>query len=112
MIELLKNGQHALATRARPAAKDNTHFLISNQMLRLCGKSRPVRAAIGDHPLDLAPKQSAAGVDLFQREHLGVDHRTLAHSHWTRLRVEDAYDDWIAVDEQPVVSKPTEPPQC
>ena len=91
----LEDGQHRLAARRGPAAERGGDLVGRDELLRLLGERRPVRCAVLDDGLELLAEHAALGVDLLDREQLGVAHRHLADRHRAAQRVQDADGDRV-----------------
>jgi len=74
MVVAFKYGQHTFAAGAGPATKDHAHVVSADQLLGLYRKSLGVGRAVGNDPFNGSSKQSALGVDLFQRKNFRVNH--------------------------------------
>ncbi len=97
MILFLEDGQHGLPACGGPASKHHGHFVLVDQLLCPTGKGRPIRSPVLFNrddgqalALDIEP---ACGVDLIDREQLGLGHGVLGDGHGAGPRVKNAYLD-------------------
>jgi hypothetical protein len=108
MIGCLHDWLHALSAGACPAAKRHAHAIVPDQAISLLRKRRCVGRPVSDDPLHRPAQKPTGLINLFDCQNLGIDHRFFADGHRAGLRVEQAYHDWAAIDEQAIHSKPDE----
>ena len=89
-VVLLEDRQHRLAADRGPAAEDDRHLILQQELLGLFGKEVPVRGRIDDDRLDHPAHHPALGVDFFDCHHHGVPQRHFADRHGAAERVQDA----------------------
>jgi hypothetical protein len=93
-VELLADGNHRLAARARPAAEERRRPLLLDEPPGPPGKQvgRP-RLRVGGSGLERPAEHAAGGVDLLDGEDLGVAERRLADGEGAGLGVEETEHD-------------------
>src|SRR5688572_3760680 len=89
-VQLLEHRQHGLARHRGPAAEDDSHLILRDELARLLGEERPVGGRVDHHRLDLHAHDASLGVDLLDRHERDIFKDRFADRHRSGERVEDA----------------------
>src|SRR2546430_5855820 len=88
-VLLLEDRQHRLAADRRPAAEDDRHLVLDQQLLRLLGEERPVGRRVDDDRLDrkstrLNSSHSQISYAVFclkkKNKHLNTSHSQISYA--------------------------------
>ena len=95
-VQLLEDREHGLSRHRSPAAEDDGHPVLLQELARLLGEERPVRRRVDDDRLELLAEHAALRVDLVDGHQRDVAQRRLADRHRARQRVQNADLDRVA----------------